>query len=93
MTSQTGGAPSRGSAWLAAPLAYMLIAVGALALIDAGVTLVWQEPITALYALLRRTASAAICARSNAPRPRHWSGVRWRTYPTSAAGSRIWLAG
>ncbi len=55
MTSQTGGAPSRG--WggrLARALAYMLIAVGALALIDAGVTLVWQEPITALYALLRQ---------------------------------------
>jgi len=35
-------------------LAYVLIAVGALALIDAGVTLVWQEPITAFYALLRQ---------------------------------------
>jgi sortase A len=35
-------------------LAYALIALGALALIDAGVTLVWQEPITALYTLLRQ---------------------------------------
>jgi sortase A len=35
-------------------LAYALIAIGALALIDAGVTLVWQEPITALYAMLRQ---------------------------------------
>jgi len=48
-------APSRGAgARLARVLAYVLIAVGALALIDAGVTLVWQEPITALYAMLRQ---------------------------------------
>ena len=45
-----GGAGGR----LVRVLAYMLIALGALALIDAGVTLVWQEPITALYALLRQ---------------------------------------
>jgi sortase A len=31
-------------------LSALLIALGALALIDAGVTLVWQEPISALYA-------------------------------------------
>ncbi len=31
-----------------------LIALGALALIDAGVTLVWQEPLSALYAKLRQ---------------------------------------
>lgn len=35
-------------------LGYALIALGALALIDAGVTLLWQEPITALYAQLRQ---------------------------------------
>ena len=35
-------------------LAYVLIAAGALAVIDAGVTLIWQEPITALYAMLRQ---------------------------------------
>jgi sortase A len=35
-------------------LAYALILVGALALIDAGVTLVWQEPFSALYAKLRQ---------------------------------------
>jgi sortase A len=39
---------------LARALGYALIALGALALIDAGVTLVWQEPITALYAQLRQ---------------------------------------
>jgi len=39
-------------AWRA--LAVVLIAVGALALIDASVTLVWQEPISALYAKLRQ---------------------------------------
>lgn len=37
-------------------LAYLLIVLGALALIDAGVTLVWQEPLTALYATLRQDA-------------------------------------
>ena len=35
-------------------LAFALIGLGALALIDAGVTLVWQEPLSALYAKLRQ---------------------------------------
>jgi sortase A len=35
-------------------LAIALIVLGALALIDAGITLVWQEPITALIALVRQ---------------------------------------
>jgi len=35
-------------------LALALILIGALALIDAGVTLVWQEPFSALYAKLRQ---------------------------------------
>jgi sortase A len=35
-------------------LAYALLAIGALTVIDAGVTLVWQEPITALYAKLQQ---------------------------------------
>jgi sortase A len=35
-------------------VALTLIAVGALALLDAVVTLLWQEPITALYALVQR---------------------------------------
>ena len=35
-------------------LAFALIAAGALALIDAAVTLVWQEPVTALIAKLRQ---------------------------------------
>jgi sortase A len=39
-------------AWRA--LAIALIAVGALALLDAGVTLVWQEPFSALYAKFRQ---------------------------------------
>jgi len=48
--------PQRGRtsrrAWRA--LSIVFIFVGALALIDAGVTLVWQEPLTALYAKLRQ---------------------------------------
>jgi sortase A len=35
-------------------LAIVLIAAGAVALVDAGVTLVWQEPFSALYARLRQ---------------------------------------
>jgi sortase A len=35
-------------------LAVVLILIGALALVDAGVTLVWQEPFSALYAKLRQ---------------------------------------
>jgi sortase A len=35
-------------------LAIALIAAGAIALVDAGVTLVWQEPLSALYAKLRQ---------------------------------------
>jgi sortase A len=35
-------------------LAIAMIVVGALALVDAGITLVWQEPFSALYAKLRQ---------------------------------------
>lgn len=35
-------------------LAFLLIATGALALIDGGVTLVWEEPLSALYASLKQ---------------------------------------
>ncbi len=42
-----GGKPARA-------LAYLLIAAGALAVVDAGVTLLWQEPVTALYAMFRQ---------------------------------------
>ena len=35
-------------------LAVLLIVAGALVLLDAAVTLVWQEPLSALYALLRQ---------------------------------------
>ncbi len=37
-------------------LAYLMIAVGGLALLDAGVTLIWQEPVSALYAIVRQDA-------------------------------------
>jgi sortase A len=56
--SGSGRSPStdRQSGWSRAlhAFAVLLIVVGALALTDAVVTLVWQEPITALYALLRQ---------------------------------------
>jgi sortase A len=43
---------SRPRAWRV--LSIVMIAVGALALVDAGVTLVWQEPFSALYAKFRQ---------------------------------------
>ncbi len=50
-------AAQRRSAWpyrATRLLAILMIAAGALALADAGVTLVWQEPFSALYAKLRQ---------------------------------------
>jgi sortase A len=49
----------------------LLILVGALALIDAGVTLVWQEPLSALYAKLRQDhlSGALRAAERAAPTP------------------------
>jgi sortase A len=42
----------RGRSWRG--LSWLLIALGALALLDAGVTLVWQEPFSALYARIEQ---------------------------------------
>lgn len=36
-------------------LSWMLIVAGVLALVDVGVTLLWQEPVTAVVALVKRT--------------------------------------
>lgn len=47
--------PRSRSARLVHALAVTMIALGALVLIDAGVTLVWQEPLTALLASLRQS--------------------------------------
>jgi sortase A len=44
-------------------LAIALIAAGAVALIDAGVTLVWQEPFSALYARLRQNDLSGALAK------------------------------
>jgi sortase A len=44
----------QGAARALRSLAVLMILVGALALLDAVVTLVWQEPISALYATLRQ---------------------------------------
>jgi sortase A len=46
--------PSRRSRLAVRALSVALIVLGALALIDAGVTLVWEEPISALYAKVRQ---------------------------------------
>jgi sortase A len=58
-TALGGGIPSRGhrtprSARALRAMAVTLIAIGSLALLDALVTMLWQEPVTALYALLEQ---------------------------------------
>jgi sortase A len=53
----------RRSAGALRALAAALIIAGALAMIDAGITLVWQEPISALYATLKQD---------------HLSGALWK---------------
>jgi sortase A len=49
------GGKRRGRTALKA-LSTVLIVAGALLLIDAGITLLWQEPVSALYASLRQNA-------------------------------------
>ncbi len=53
-------------------LAVMLIVLGALVLLDAGVTLVWQEPLSALYARYRQDhlSGTLRAAERAAPTPR-----------------------
>jgi sortase A len=55
-TTAPGGKLDRGtrSGRVLHALAVLLIVAGGLALVDAVVTLLWQEPITALYALLQQ---------------------------------------
>ena len=52
-------------------LAFLLIGLGTLALLDAGITLLWQEPLTALYATLRQDHLSGALHRieSAAPTP------------------------
>ncbi len=53
-------------------LSILLIVVGMLALLDAGVTLVWQEPLSAIYAQIRqdRLSGALAKVERAAPTPR-----------------------
>jgi sortase A len=50
-------------------LALALIAAGALALVDAAVTLVWQEPISALYTALRQDHLSSALRREERASP------------------------
>ena len=50
-------------------LAYALIALGGLALVDAAVTLVWQEPVSALYAKLRQDHLSGVLKREERTPP------------------------
>ena len=67
-TALGGGIPVRGqrsprSARALRAVALALIAFGGLALLDAGVTMVWQEPVTALYALIQRQGLSGALSR------------------------------
>jgi sortase A len=54
-TTRRGRPPrGRGGRWTLRALAVALIGAGALALIDGVVTLLWQEPVSALYAAIRQ---------------------------------------
>jgi len=50
-------------------LAYALIVLGGLALVDAAVTLVWQEPVSALYAKLRQEQLSGALRREERAAP------------------------
>jgi sortase A len=65
-------APSGGSPKRSRPLrvlAVALILIGALLLADAVVTLVWQEPISALYTSLRQSSLSGALRREERERP------------------------
>jgi len=81
----TGQWPGR----LLRALAVGLIAAGALALLDAGVTLVWQEPISAFYAKLRQDHLSGTLRKFEhaAPTP----GERRALAAVSDEGARIAL--
>jgi sortase A len=60
--------PSRSArVWRA--LAVTLVALGTLALVDAGVTLLWQEPLSALYTKLRQDHLSGALATIERARP------------------------
>ncbi len=50
----SGSGRASGGARAARALAILMIAAGGLAILDAVVTLLWQEPVTALYAMLQQ---------------------------------------
>ena len=89
LTPRLAARPELGSgaplAWLAsralrALRASLLIVAGVLALADAGVTLVWQEPFSALYAKLRQDHLSGALAKVEAAPP---------TPPRSARSSSL----
>ena len=53
---------------------HLILLTGVLLLVDAGLTLVWQEPLSALYTSIRQSElSGRSSPRSSARRPRSWS--------------------
>ena len=71
-------------------LSSALIVAGAVVLIDVAVTLIWQEPISALYAHFQQRALAAQLAGFQPLTPR--SGAGWSACAPSAGGSPSWPA-
>ncbi len=74
-------------------LSTALIVVGALALLDAGVTLVWQEPFSALYAKFQQDhLRGALRDARTRRRPSATSANTSRSSRRSAGGSPSWRA-
>ena len=88
--SERAAPRARGARRCARSRSLLIAAPARSALADAVVTLVWQEPFSALYATLRQDhLSGDAAAASNAPRPRLPSAARSRASPTSAGASRF----
>ena len=87
---EVSGAPTgrSGSGRALRVLAVALIALGSLALLDALVTLVWQEPISALYATFRQSSLRGALRRAERAQP---TAIERRTL-ASLAGQRARIA-
>ena len=78
-------------------LSTLLIVSGSLLLADAAATLVWQEPVSSLYARLKQRDLQGQLDRLENVKPTPWRRRRSRSCPTRSAGWRSrparWTAG
>ncbi len=82
----------RGGSRLPSLIGLLLIFAGLLVLADAGVTLVWQEPLSALYAQLKQESLRSdLRALERALAYNVRASAHSRAYMKSVNGSPIWL--